>query len=96
MPLFSIDWLPEVTPSFGVFSVSPEIICTRSKRQVELFRRDLRQRRDDALAELDLAGEDRRVAVGVDADPGVEHAVVIEAAGQPCGLLRAKRAAEQA
>ena len=30
VPLFSIDWLPAVTPSFGVFSVSPEIICTRS------------------------------------------------------------------
>src|SRR5215831_7188219 len=30
VPLFSIDWLPAVTPSFGVRPVSPEIICTRS------------------------------------------------------------------
>src|SRR5262249_32248741 len=30
MPLFSIDWLPAVSPSFGIRSVSPEIICTRS------------------------------------------------------------------
>jgi hypothetical protein len=82
VPLFSIDWLPAVTPSFGVFSVSPEII----------LRRDLRQSSHDALAELDLAGADRGVAVGADANPGIEQAVVVEAAGEPLlrsGLLRA-------
>ena len=56
-----------------------------AQRQVEFLRRDLRQRRHDALAELDLAGADSGVAVGADANPGVEQAVVVEAAGQPCG-----------
>jgi hypothetical protein len=58
------------------------------KRQIELLRRDLRQCRHDALAELDLAGADRGVAVAADANPGIEQAVVIEAAGKPCWLLR--------
>ena len=60
MPLFSIDWLPAVWPSLGVRAVSPEIIVMRVERQVELLGRDLRERREDALAELDLAGEHRR------------------------------------
>src|SRR6185295_5621705 len=62
------------------------------ERQVELLRRDLRQSSHDALAELDLAGADRGVAVGADANPGIEQAVVVEAAGEPLlrsGLLRA-------
>src|SRR5882757_6948696 len=29
VPLYSIDWLPDVTPSFGVRPVSPEIMWTR-------------------------------------------------------------------
>src|SRR6185503_17798425 len=52
------------------------------ERQVELLRRDLRQRREDALAELDLAGEHRRGAVGIDAKPGIEPAVGLQAARQ--------------
>ena len=59
-----------------------------AERQVEFLRRDLRQCSHDALAEFDLAGTDSGVAVGADANPGVEHAVVAEAAGEPCGLLR--------
>jgi hypothetical protein len=49
---------------------------------VELVGRDLRERGADALAELDLAGEDGHRAVRVDAQPRVEHAVAGEAAGQ--------------
>ncbi len=57
------------------------------ERQVELFGRDLRERGQDALAELDLAGEDGGGAVGIDAEPGVEHAIVLQAAGKPRRLL---------
>src|SRR5262249_55983466 len=60
------------------------------ERQVELFCGDLCQGSDDALAEFDLAGEDRCVPVAADADPGVENAVVVEAAGKPRGLLRTR------
>jgi hypothetical protein len=48
----------------------------------ELFGRDLDQRRLDPLPELGLAGEHRDLAVRVDADPGVEHGSLVEAAGQ--------------
>ena len=52
------------------------------ERQIELLGRDLGERRHDALAELDLAGEHGRGAVRIDADPGVEHAVGLQAARQ--------------
>src|SRR5262249_39316854 len=41
-----------------------------------------------ALAELDLAGEHDGGAIGIDAQPGIEHAISLQAAGQPCCLLR--------
>ena len=55
------------------------------QRQVEFLGRDLPERGQDALPQLDLAGVDGGVAVAADADPGVEQAVVVEAAGQPRG-----------
>src|SRR5882762_2608171 len=58
---------------------------------VELVGGDLRERRADALPQLDLAGEDRDRAVGVDAQPGIEHAVVVEAPGERGGLRLAER-----
>ena len=57
------------------------------ERQVEFLRGDLRQGGENALAEFDLAGRDRGNAVGADANPGVEQAVIRKAAGQPGGLL---------
>jgi hypothetical protein len=54
-------------------------------RQVELLGGDLLQRGEDALPQLDLAG-DRGRAVGVDAQPGVEHAIVGEASQLACRL----------
>src|SRR5262249_42387793 len=57
------------------------------KRQIELLGRDLLQRRENALPQLDLAGEDRGGAVGVDPDPAVEPPVVLQAAREPGGLL---------
>src|SRR6185503_19645670 len=50
-------------------------------RDVELLGRYLRKRGQDALAELAFAGEHRDRARGVDADPAVQHAVRVEAAG---------------
>jgi len=50
------------------------------ERQIELLGRDLGERRHDALPELDLAGEHGRAAVRIDADPGVEHPVGLQAA----------------
>ena len=80
-------------PSFGVRAgVAGDHVDAR-ERHVELFGRDLRERGEDALPELDLAGEHRDRAVGVDAEPGIEHAVAVEAAGQPRRLLRERRAA---
>jgi hypothetical protein len=52
------------------------------ERQVELLGRDLLERGEDALAELDLAGEDGSGAIGVDADPAVEPAIVLQASRQ--------------
>jgi hypothetical protein len=55
--------------------------------QLELLRRDLRERRRHALAELDLAGAHRGSAVGMDADPGVQHPVLRQTARQRRRLL---------
>ena len=88
VPLFSTDWLPAVWPSFGRPAGVAGDHLDAVERQVELLGRDLGERGQDALAELDLAGEDGRGAVGVDADPAVELAVVLQAAGQPRRLLR--------
>ena len=52
----------------------------RLEGNIELFGGDLQERGLDALAEFDLAGEDRDRAVGVDADPGVEIGRSCEAA----------------
>src|SRR5439155_20734038 len=61
------------------------------ERHVKLLRRDLGERRDDALSELDLAGEYGDCAVGVDAQPGVEHAVPAKAARQRWRLLATRK-----
>jgi hypothetical protein len=71
----------------GLFGVARNHLHP-AKRQVEFLRRDLRQCRHDALAEFDLAGTNGGVTVGADANPGVEHAVVTKAPGEPRGLLR--------
>ena len=52
------------------------------ERQVEFFGRDLGERRGDALSKFDLPRKDGRATVRVDADPGVEHAVLRQAARQ--------------
>ena len=57
------------------------------ERQVEFLGGDLRQRGDDALTEFHLAGAHRRAAIGRDADPGIEHAVAVEATRQGGWLL---------
>src|SRR5262249_41321332 len=57
------------------------------ERQAEFLGRDLRQRRDNALAELDLAGAYGGAAVGRDANPRIEHAVAVEASRQDGRLL---------
>ena len=62
-----------------------------SERHVEFFRRDLGERGDDALAELDLAGEHRNGAVGIDAQPSIQHAVAAQAARQRGRLLAARK-----
>src|SRR5205807_5093347 len=60
--------------------------------ELELVGCDLRQRGADALAQLDLAAEDRHAAIRVDAQPGVQHAVAVEAAGQARrGSLRERK-----
>jgi len=64
------------------------------ERQIELFGGDLCQRRRDTLTQLDLAGEDDRRSVGVDAQPGIEHALVVQATRQ-FRRLRAGRARRQ-
>ena len=69
VPLSCTDWLPAVWPSFGVSAVSPWTIADALEVDVELVGGDLRERGADALAELDLAAEDRHRAVGVDAQP---------------------------
>ena len=40
--------------------------CNVRQRQIEFFGRDLRERGENALTELNLAGEDRGGPVGVD------------------------------
>src|SRR5262249_8868115 len=58
------------------------------ERQVELFGRDLGERRGNALSKFDLSRKDGRATIRVDADPGVEQAVLRQAAGQFRRLLR--------
>ncbi len=58
------------------------MLTSSSSADVELVGGDLAQRRQNALTELDLAREDGDAAIRVDADPTIERAVVIEAAGQ--------------
>src|SRR6266571_8164665 len=58
---------------------------------VELVGGDLGERGADALPQLDLAGENGDRAVRVDAQPRVEHAVVVEAPGERGGLRLAER-----
>src|SRR5262249_19613684 len=53
---------------------------------IQLVGGDLGERGADALTQLDLAGEDRGRAVGIDAQPGVEAAIAVEAAWQRRGL----------
>jgi hypothetical protein len=48
------------------------IDCDVLRFDAEFLRRDLQQRSLDALAELGLTGEDAD-AIGVDANPGIEH-----------------------
>ena len=57
------------------------------ERQVQLLGRDLGEGGENPLPQLDLAGEDGRRAVGVDADPAVELAIALQAAGQPGRIL---------
>src|SRR5262245_52928222 len=53
------------------------------QRQVELFRRDLRERGEDALPQLHLTRENGGATVGIDTDPSIQSAVLLQACGQP-------------
>ena len=59
------------------------------QRQIEFFGHDLRERGEDALPQLHLAGENGRAAIGIDADPSVEPAIVLQTSGQ--SLLPARK-----
>jgi hypothetical protein len=52
----------------------------------QLFGRHLDERGLDALYELGLAGENGDAAIGADADPGIEHRLVVQAARELAGL----------
>ena len=52
---------------------------------IQLIGNDLRQRRQNALAQLHLAGEHGHRAIGVDAQPAIQAAVAVQAAGQHSG-----------
>ena len=63
---------PNVPMSQGQSEVSPITISTDSSADIDLVGQHLGQRRDDALALLDLAGEAGDAAVGADPEKGVE------------------------
>ena len=52
------------------------------ERNIELFRRDLRQRGEDTLADLDLAREHFDVAIGVEPEPLRESPIHAQTPGQ--------------
>ena len=52
------------------------------RRDVELLGGDLRQRREDTLADLHLAGGDADTPAGLEADPAIEARIVGEALRQ--------------
>ena len=54
-----------------------------SERQIDLLGGDLREGGENALPQFDFSREDGRGAVGVDANPAVELAIVLQAPGQP-------------
>ena len=72
MPPIWMERLPQVVPWSGVSAVSPWMSLIMAQRHVELLGDDLRQRRRDAGAEIDLAGIDRHHALGVDREEGVD------------------------
>ena len=99
VPLFSIDWLPAVWPSFGVWRGVAGNHLEARQRQIEFLGGDLRERGEDALPELDLAGEHRsRCRRRLMRTQAVEHAVVLQAARQPAllrdGKIRIEREGE--
>ena len=81
MPLSCTEWLPAVKPSFGVRVVSGVTECQFLERHFEFFGGYLQQGSPYSLAELGLAGEDRRRPVRIDLDPRVEFRGRLQAAG---------------
>ena len=95
VPLFSTDWLPAVCPSFGVRPVSPEIILTRasgrSSSSAAICASAVRMPCPSSTLPVNTV----TLPSAIDADPGVEHAVVLQAAGQP-GCSAPARASDRA
>ena len=63
-------------------------------RDVELFRGDLRQRRQNALPDLDFARKDFDEAIGAEAEPLRESSIPAEAPGQRRGRGSAAHGAD--
>src|SRR6516162_9217274 len=82
VPPYSIDWLPEVWPWSGVCAVSPEIILTRASGRSSSSAAICASVVEIPRGQLELAGEDHHRPVGIDAQPGIERAVVGEAPRQ--------------
>ena len=81
------DRLPEVTPSLGLAAVVAGTMRDAGEIDVELVGDDLRERREDALADLDLAGEHLDDAVGAQPQPLRQAAIGLQAAGQSARRL---------
>jgi len=80
-------------PHSEVWPVSPEIILRRESGRSSSSAAILRERGEDTLAELHLAGEHGRGAIRIDAQPRIEHAVAIEATRQRRLLAQSEAAA---
>ena len=72
----ALSWivsLAMVGPWSGATALSPSTIATRTKAHVQLLGDDLRQRRSDARAEIDVAAEGRHLAGSRDDDERFER-----------------------
>ena len=81
VPESCIDWLPEVTPSLGLRRRGRGTIRIALEGDIEFLGGDLRQRRDDALPQFDLAGRDAHGPAARSAATATTR-IVLEAAGQ--------------
>ena len=87
VPEFSTDWLPAVIPSFGVRPVSPDTMLMRASGRSSSSAAICASAVTMPCPSSTLPVKTVAVPSAVDADPGIELAIAVEAARQRLLLL---------